>query len=148
MFDFEWANRSLFHGLYRRTQSFYDNSELGSSGRAADAKELAVLGEFSKSVEPTILDGSVSMPKSDGSGRNRKNQRLAIRLFKQAGYEIRDGIMVNTKTSTPFQFEFITSSRNQERLVLHFARTLKRIGIEGVGASSRFVSDATPAADL
>lgn len=130
MFDFEWANRSLFHDLYRRTQSFYDNSELGSSGRAADAKELAVLGEFSKSVVPSILDGSISMPKSDGSGRNRKNRRLAIRLFKQAGYEVRDGIMVNTRTGIPFQFEFITSSRDQERLVLHFARTLKRIGIE------------------
>ncbi len=28
LFDFEWANRSLFSGAYTRTKSFYDNSDL------------------------------------------------------------------------------------------------------------------------
>lgn len=130
MFDFEWANKSLFHDLYRRTRSFYDNSELGSAGRDASETERELLSAFPDSVLPEVLDGSFALPVSDGTGRNRKNRRIAIRLLKQAGYVIEDGKLINAETKEPFAFEFMTSSAGQERLVLHFARSLERIGIE------------------
>ena len=130
MFDFEWANKSLFHDLYRRTRSFYDNSELGSAGRDASEAERELLSGFPDSVLPDVLDGTFSLPVSDGTGRNRKNRRIAIRLLKQAGYAIEDGKLINAETKEPFAFEFMTSSAGQERLVLHFARSLERIGIE------------------
>ncbi len=130
MFDFEWANKSLFHGLYRRTRSFYDNSELGSADRPAEAEERKLLDEFPQVVLPDILEGRFAMPVSDGSGRNRINRRIAIAMLKDAGYVIKDGVLVNAKTDAPFVFEFVTSSRQQERLVLHYTRSLKRIGIE------------------
>lgn len=130
VFDFEWANKSLFHDLYTRTQSFYDNSDLSSHGRPVDDIERALLAKFPDVVPPEILDGSYVLPKSDSSGRNRKNRRIATRLLKQAGYEIRDGVLVNGKNGQPFRFEFAVSSREQERLALHFARSLKKLGIE------------------
>ena len=130
MFDFEWANRSLFYDLYTRTQSFFDNSDLSSHGRAADETEKALLARYPDVVPPDIMDGSHVLPKSDGSGRNRKNRRTATRLLKQAGYVVRDKILVNEKTGQPFRFEFVVSSREQERLALHFARSLKKLGIE------------------
>lgn len=130
MFDFEWANKSLFHDLYKRTRSFYDNSELGSAERPADQAERDLLGKFPDAVLPEILDGTFTLPMSDGTGRNRKNRRIALRLLKEAGYVIEDGKLVNAETKQPFTFEFMTSSAEQERLVLHFARSLERIGIE------------------
>ena len=130
MFDFEWANKSLFHGLYRRTQSFYDNSELSSVGHPADEAEAEILGEHLSGLPADIRDGTYRMPKTRGTGRNRRNRKIAIGLFKEAGYEIRDGVMVDVATSSPFAFEFIVAARHQERLVLHFARSLERIGIK------------------
>ena len=129
MFDFEWANKSLFHDLYRRTQSFYDNSELGSAGQPPSTQERALLNDFPDALDPDILEGRFTMPVSDGSGRNRKNRRIATGLLKEAGYELRGGVLVNAETGEPFTFEFLTTTREQERLVLHFTRALKRIGI-------------------
>lgn len=130
MFDFEWANKTLFHKLYRRTQSYYDNSELSSAGRPADAHERTLLAPFPDAVLPEVLEGTFAMPTTDGTGRNRANWRIALKLLKQAGYETRDGRLVNAKTGVPFSFEFIIVSRAQERLVLHFARALEKVGIE------------------
>lgn len=130
MFDFEWANKSLFHGLYTRTQSYYDNSELSSHGRPADEAERALLAKFPDVVTPEIMDGTYALPKTEGTGRNRSNRRIATRLLKEAGYEIRNGVLVNGKSGQPFTFEFIATSREQERLALHFARTLKKLGIQ------------------
>ncbi len=129
MFDFEWANRTLFHGLYERTRSFYDNSELGSHGVEADARERALLADYGDAVLPEILEGRFSMPQSDGSGRDRKNWRAAVRLLKEAGYEVRDGTMFNVATGEPLTFEILVQTPEQERLALHFTRSLQRIGI-------------------
>ena len=130
MFDFEWANKTLFHDLYRRTQSYYDNSELSSFGNPANDFERALLAPFDGAVLPEILEGRYEMPKGDGTGRDRAARRTALKLLKQAGYETRDGRLVDVETGTPFSFEFLIASRTQERLVLHFARALEKIGIE------------------
>src|SRR5437762_2882741 len=39
LFDFEWVNRSIFFGLYRRNAGFFDGSELSSIGRPVDGRE-------------------------------------------------------------------------------------------------------------
>lgn len=129
-FDFEWVNQSLFHGLYERTSSFFDNSELSSHGRPADGRERAWLEAFPGVVAPDILEGTYTMPASDGSGRNRQNWRTATDLLAQAGYEVRGGVMVDSDTGTPLEFELLVDSREEERLALHFGRGLERIGIK------------------
>lgn len=129
-FDFEWINQSLYHGLYERTGSFFQGSSLSARGRPADAVEQALLAPWSDYVEPGLLDGTAEMPSTDGSGRDRRMLRDALRLLKEAGFESRDGRLVNAATGAPFAFEILVASRDQERLALAYARTLERLGMD------------------
>jgi peptide/nickel transport system substrate-binding protein len=58
VFDFEWINANLYDGLYKRTKSFFDDSELASTGRAASAAELALLAPFPGVVRADILEAA------------------------------------------------------------------------------------------
>jgi peptide/nickel transport system substrate-binding protein len=128
MFDAEWINRSLYNGLYRRTQSFFDRSELSSHGRHADARERQLLGPFAGLVKPDILDGTYRFPATDGGGDNRVRLQLASKLLVEAGYTLKGGKQV--KAGRPLRLEFLAQTRPQERLILTYARTLARLGID------------------
>ena len=129
LFDFEWLNKTLYHGLYARTQSFFDRSELSSHGRPADDYERTLLEPYAQDVAPAIMDGSFKLPSNDGSGQNRANRRRALSLLKKAGFALRDGAMVNKGTGKPFAFEIMAATSGQERLLLSYTRALKRVGI-------------------
>jgi peptide/nickel transport system substrate-binding protein len=129
MFDFEWVNRSLFHGLYARTQSFFERSELSSHGRPADALERALLAPYLAKVKPDILDGTYALPVSDGSGRNRENLKAAIALLAEAGYVQDHGRMVDASTRQPLAFEMMAAKRAEERLFQAYAGMLAQVGI-------------------
>jgi len=139
LFDFEWMNANLFHGLYERSQSYFARSELSAHGKPADERERELLAPFAGAIAPAIMDGSYALPKSDGSGRNREQMRAALRLLRDAGYELKGGALVNARTGEPMRFEILAATREQERLLLTYARALKRAGIE---ASVRFVDSA------
>lgn len=129
LFDFEWINRSLFNSLYTRTASFFARSTLSSYMRPADARERALLTPFPDAVRPEILDGTWRIPESDGTGFNRDNARAALELLRAAGYELRDGRMTEARSGRPLAFEALARSRGQERLMLAYAESLKRLGI-------------------
>ncbi len=129
MLDFEWLNKNYYFGLYTRTQSFFDRSNLSSYGRAADERERKLLKPFANAVDPAILEGTYKQPVSDGAGRNRDNRRKALRLLKQAGYTLRDGKLVEEKSGAPFAFEILAASSAQQRLLLKFVDALKGVGI-------------------
>jgi len=69
----------------------------------------------------------------------RANLRDAVRILKEAGYEVRNQKLVNAKTGEPFTVEFLASDPNTERFVLFYKPSLDRLGI---GASVRTVDDA------
>jgi peptide/nickel transport system substrate-binding protein len=127
LFDAEWINRNLFNGLYQRTQSFFERSELSSNGRPADARERTLLAPFAKDVKADILAGSYRFPSNDGSGDNRANMQAAFKLLTEAGYRLENNTLV--KDGNPLSFEFLAQTRQQERLMLSYARTLERLGI-------------------
>lgn len=129
LFDFEWANKTLYHGLYTRTQSYFDRSELSSHNRPADAHERGLLAPFPDAVDPAILDGAWKLPQSDGAGRNRANLRRALSLLKKAGYVLKDGTMTEKATGKPVAFEIMAATPGQERLLLTYTRSLKKAGI-------------------
>jgi len=131
VFDFEWLNKMLYRGLYARTESFFDRSELSSHGRAATEAERALLAPYAAELAPGILDGTFSQPQTDASGTNREGRKRAIQLLDEAGYELRDGRMVSKATGAPLSFEMICVSREQERLLLAYAHALAQIGVEG-----------------
>ena len=130
LFDFEWVNRTLYHGQYARTESYFARSELSSHGRPADATERALLAPYPDAVKPAIMDGSFSFPVSDDTGQNRKGRVEALKLLQEAGYELKNGILVDVKTGEPFTFEILAATRAQERLLLTYARALKQVGID------------------
>jgi peptide/nickel transport system substrate-binding protein len=130
LFDFEWVNRTLYHGQYSRTESYFARSDLSSHGKRADAAERALLVPFADAVKPPIMDGSFSFPVSDGSGENREGRVEALKLLEQAGYRLNGGNLINVATGEPVAIEILAATRSQERLLLTYARALKQVGIE------------------
>ncbi len=128
-FDFEWANANLYHGLYRRTTGYFDGSELSSVGRPASPLERELLAKAGARLERRFLEGAWRAPVSDGTGRDRKRLRTAVDLLRRAGWSIRGGRLVDA-SGRPFSFELLVQSRDQEKLALHWQRTLRLIGIE------------------
>jgi peptide/nickel transport system substrate-binding protein len=129
LFDFEWTNRTLYNGLFKHTTSYFERSYLASTGRPADAYERKLLAPFPGAVRPAILDGTYKFPATDGSGRDRANQRAAFKLLTDAGMVLKGGRMVNVRTGKPLSFEILANSGAQEALLLSFARSLEPLGI-------------------
>jgi len=130
LFDFEWINRNYFFGLYARSAGFFAGSELSAYGRPADARERELLKPFAERIRPDILDGSYRLPVTDGSGRDRTALRSALKLLSEAGYELDGTVLRQRATKTPFTFEILVTTRDQERIALAYQRDLKRAGIE------------------
>ncbi|MEH2468762.1 peptide/nickel transport system substrate-binding protein [Nitrobacteraceae bacterium AZCC 2161] len=129
LFDFEWINRTYFFGLYARAAGFFAGSELSAYTRAADDRERVLLQPYSARIPADILDGSYRLPVSDGSGRDRPALRAALTLLAQAGYNLDGNVLRQRDTKTPFAFEILVTTRDQERIALAFTRDLKRAGI-------------------
>lgn len=137
-FDFEWANRNLFDSAYKRTQDYWQGSDLSCFGVPAGPKEKELLKPFPEAVQPDVMDGTYKLPVTDGSGRDRKVLRHALDLLNEAGYSIRDGRLVDGK-GRQLAFEVMTQNAGQEKLALAYQRTLAALGI---AMSVRTVDDA------
>ena len=129
LFDFEWVNRTLYHGLYARTGGYFDNSVLSSLGRPASEAERALLAPFAEEIAPDVLEGTWQPTQADGSGRDRKVLRAAVEQLAEAGYRI-DGRTLRGPDGAPLSFEILVASQDQERLALAYQRSLKLIGVE------------------
>jgi microcin C transport system substrate-binding protein len=127
LFDFEWTNKNLFYGAYTRTESYFSNSELASSGLPS-ADELKILDKYKGQIPDEVFTKPYEAPKTDGSGNLRENMRQALRLLKEAGWSVTGEKLV--KDGKPFAFEFLLDQPEFERIVLPFVQNLKRIGID------------------
>lgn len=136
--DFPWINRNLFHGLYRRTGSYFAASELSALGQPASPHERALLAPFPNAVRPDIMNGTWRPPEADGSGRDRDQARQGLDLLGQAGFDLAGKTLRNAKGEA-LDFEIMVSTRDQERLALNYAQSLARMGIT---ARVRLVDEA------
>lgn len=130
LFNFEWVNKSFFHGLYKRSQSYFERSMLSSAGKPADERERTLLGPFANAVLPEIMDGTWRAPESDGTPHNRANARKAYEMLEAAGYALQGGRLVETKTGNQLNFEILASNTGQERLLGAFVGDLAKLGIK------------------
>ncbi|MEL6287583.1 MAG: extracellular solute-binding protein [Pseudomonadota bacterium] len=130
VYDFEWLNRTLYHGLYTRTQSFFDRSAMTSHAVAMSEEEKALLGVHADALPAALVDGTYAAPKSDGRGRNRNNIRRAIALLRESGYQLADGVMRNRANGEPLRFEILIATQPQQKMLGNFRDTLRRIGID------------------
>jgi microcin C transport system substrate-binding protein len=127
-FDFEWSNKSFAYGAYKRTRSFFQNSELAAT-ELPSAEEIALLEPFRAQLPPQVFTEIYQPPKTDGSGSNRANIRKAAALLAEAGWTLKDKKLVNAK-GEPFKFEITVDQPAFERWILPFVRNLERLGIE------------------
>ncbi|MFL5065141.1 MAG: extracellular solute-binding protein [Xanthobacteraceae bacterium] len=130
LLDAEWINHNFFFDRYRRTASYFEDSELSARGRPADAHERRLLAPFADAVRPDVLDGTWNPPVSDGSGRDRDALKRALALLGDAGYELDEAVLRARSTGAPFGFEILVTTKDQERLAIAYQRDLKRAGID------------------
>jgi len=126
-FDFEWTNKNIFYGLYERTESFFENSDMKATGKPGPA-ELALLEPFRGQLPAEVFEEPYKAPLSDGSGQDRKLLREAGRLLGEAGWEIKAGKRVNAKGEV-FELEFLISDPSTERILTPYVKNLEAIGI-------------------
>ncbi|WAG80866.1 extracellular solute-binding protein [Metapseudomonas furukawaii] len=128
LFDFEWANKQLFFGSYKRTSSFFENSEMASHQLPTEA-ELKILEPLRGKVPDEVFTQVFQPPVSDGSGIIREQKRRAYQLLTEAGFKIENDRMMGPD-GKPLAFEFLTAQANLERVVLPFKRNLAELGID------------------
>ena len=126
-FDFEWTNKNIFYGLYKRTESFFENSEMKASGKPSEA-ELALLEPFRAQLPAEVFDAPYTAPVSDGSGQDRKFLREAARLLSEAGYEVKGGKRVDARGEA-LSLEFLITDPVSERILLPYVKNLEALGI-------------------
>jgi microcin C transport system substrate-binding protein len=133
-FDFEWTNRNQFHGLYQRTRSFFENSDLMASKEPTEA-ELKLLSPHRQALAQagfdvgTIFGEPFVPPVTDGTGRDRTLLRQASALLDQAGWKVQGGQRVNAR-GEKLAIEFLTFEPTFERILSPYAANLKLIGID------------------
>lgn len=128
-FDFEWANRNLFFDQYTRTDSYFENSDLASSGLPS-GRELEILEAFRDQLTPAVFTETYTPPTTGDGTSMRDNLRTAMQLLQQAGYSVRDGKMVHGETGKPLAFEALLFQKSFERVVLPFRQNLERLGVD------------------
>ena len=131
-YDFEGANKATYYNLYFRNKSYFDGTELAATG-LPEGLELDILKEvkakFPDGFADTVFTEVYANPVGGSDTAVRANLREATKLFKEAGYEVRDGKMVDAKTGEPFTIEFLYPQADADRQVQFFRNNLEKIGV-------------------
>ena len=130
-FDFESANKNLFYGQYARVGSYFQNSELAAPASPPQGRELEILNEVKDGAPPEVFTDIHANPVNNTPDDMRSNLRKAVELLKAAGWEIKDGVLTNTKTGQQMKVEFLLVSPLFERIVQPYLRNLEKLGIKG-----------------
>jgi len=128
--DFEWMNRQIFYGQYRRSDSYFTNSDMAARGRPG-ADELAMLEPLRASLHPAVF-GEVPVPAvTDPPHSLRDNLRRARTLLAEAGWRVADDGLLRNAAGEAFSFEVLTYSKALERVAVPWVRNLEKLGITG-----------------
>ena len=138
VFDFEEMNKQIFFGQYKRISSYFEGLELAARG-LPEGLELEILKSVKEPIPPEVFTTPYSNPVNGTAEAVRANLREAIRLMREAGYELKDRRLVNAKTGEPLTVELLVSDPNSERFMLFYKPALERLG---VGVTVRTVDDA------
>jgi microcin C transport system substrate-binding protein len=126
-FDYEWTNKNLFYGLYKRTTSYFENSDMKAEGKPS-ADELALLMPHKDKLPLAVFDDVYMPPVADGTGTDRKMLRDANRLLTEAGWTLKDNKRVNAKGEV-FDIEFLVTDPSSERILGKYIESLQALGI-------------------
>lgn len=127
-FDFEWTNQNLFYGLYQRSQSCFNGSEFEARDLPT-ADELKVIDRYRGKLPDAIVGSAVTMPQSDGTGRDRAQYSRAIKLLDEAGYKRHNGQILD-KNGEKFSLEILFESDSFNRILQPYVQKLRAIGLD------------------
>jgi len=128
-FNFERLNQELFYGEYSRIKSYFDGTELACSG-LPQGRELELLRFFRSQIPPEVFTTPYWNPTTPDDEAERANLLEAIRLFAQAGFEIKDLVLVDPGTGEQMTVEFLIGDKDLERVLLFYQPALERVGIK------------------
>ena len=138
LYPFEWVNQNIMYGLYKRTESWFPNSPYSATG-LPEGQELEILEGFRGRIPDEVFTEPFHLPTNSEPNINRSNLRAALRLLREAGWEVVDERLVNQTTGEPMSFEVLLRSASLEPHTQPLIRNLERVGIE---ASIRIVDSA------
>jgi len=128
LMDFKWMNRNIFYGQYTRTRSYFENTEYAATGLPS-REEREILEPIRDKIPEEVFTKEYNPPVTDGSGNIRTEVRQALRLLKEAGWEVRDRQLMNVRTGEPFEFELMIYTDTTERIAIPLQKNLERVGI-------------------
>ena len=154
LFNFEESNKKLFFNLYQRVGSFFENSELQSTG-LPDGRELEILNEIKSDVPPEVFTTEWKNPVNAEEGDYRKHQQAALKLFADAGWKLssetvadpscgffckltqtigfssgRTARVLRNSDGEQMTVEFLIDGDTFERIILPYTKDLESLGIK------------------
>jgi len=127
-YDFEWMNKNLFYDSYTRNQSYFQNSDFMALG-VPEGDELEILEKYRDQLPESVF-GEFTLPVNDGTGNLRKRFREALKLLKEAGWEVKNQKLTNVATGEVMKIEFLLSSPTVEKVALAYKKNLERLGVD------------------
>ncbi len=128
-YNFEWLNQNIFYGQYKRTSSYFENTEMAATG-LPQGKELAILEEVRSEVPPEVFTAEYKNPVNDTPPDVRNNAREAMKLLQEAGWEVKNGVLTNAKTGESMTVEFLTASDTMMRVIGPYSQALEKLGVK------------------
>jgi len=126
--DFEWMNKNLFYGAYKRLESFFENSPMAAKG-LPQGEELAILEKYKDKLRPEIFTTEFHLPQTKGDGNMRSNLKKANALLTEAGWVMKNGQRVNVQSGKSFEFEMLSYDPAYDKVLLALQRGMKALGI-------------------
>ncbi|MCB9480505.1 MAG: ABC transporter substrate-binding protein [Desulfobacteraceae bacterium] len=136
-FDFDWINKNLFYGQYKRSMSYFSNSELASKGLPSK-EELEILKPYKGKIPDEVFEKEFFLPDTDSEKTSRYYLRKAAQILKKEGYLVENGKRIDKYSKKPLEFEILISSPAFERIALTYKKSLEKLGI---GLEIRRVDD-------
>jgi microcin C transport system substrate-binding protein len=128
VFDFEWTNKNLFYGAYARTLSYFSNTDMAATGLPSP-DELALLAPYQDRLPASLLTQPFALPVTDGSGNNTEQLREALKLLRDAGWQVKDRKLLDAK-GQPAAFTILLEDPSYERVTLPYVQNLKKLGFD------------------
>jgi microcin C transport system substrate-binding protein len=127
-FDFEWTNKNLFYGAYTRTLSYFSNTDNAATGLPSP-QELQLLQPYHDSLPASLLTQPFSLPVTDGSGNDSEELREALKLLREAGWQVKDRKLVDGN-GQPAAFTILLDDPSLERVALPYVQNLRKLGFD------------------
>ena len=127
LFDFEWANRTLFNNAYQRANSYYPNSDFSARDVPSGAEGL-LLAKWREQLPLALFLQPFNLEQTQGRGIPRETLRKALGLLAEAGWRSSTKGLRN-RLGQQLELEILLVNPSLERILQAYVNTLNEVGI-------------------